>query len=119
MLAYLEAGEIKTSLQNLINEYVQECMEQKELSQDFIELVKHNFLAKYVYYNKERKIIEIGINESKSRQSYPAIQVYSFPLAKAQEWLGGKFKNNRCDLEFYGSLINSRNSTSISRVVVM
>ncbi|WP_373056624.1 hypothetical protein [Zunongwangia sp. H14] len=119
MLAYLEEGEIKESLKNLIKNYIKECEESNELSQNFIELVKHNFLAKYVYYNPEKKMVEIGINRSKSRKSYPKIQVYNFPLERAPDWLGEKFKTARGDLEFYASLIKRNNFSASGEVFVM
>ncbi|MDT0677854.1 hypothetical protein [Autumnicola musiva] len=119
MVAYLETVEIESSLQILIHSYVKDCMEGKEMSEDFVELIKHNFLAKYVYYNREKEMIEIGVNHSKTRKSYPEIKVYSFPLAKAAEWVGKKFKTSQRDLKFYGTLINSRKCLKDPQIVVM
>lgn len=119
-MIYLKEGEIKSSLGSLVKYYVQECVETQEIPQQLVELIKHNFFAKYVTYNKLEKTIEIGINESKHRSlTYPHIKVYSFPLEKTSEWIDSSFKTGRGDLEFYGQLINMPHSLGKPEIVVV
>ncbi len=119
MASYLNENEVKTSLRVLVNQYVEECENCNELPAEFIELIKHNFLAKFVYYNAEKKQIEIGVDESYSPETYPKIKVYTFPVRKATEWLDKSFKKGKSDLEFYGKLLNRNEVLSASDVVLM
>ncbi len=53
MASYLNTNEIRLSLRQLVKQYVEECESCQEAPDEFISLIKHNFLAKYVYYNKK------------------------------------------------------------------
>lgn len=119
MASYLNTNEIRVSLKQLVKQYVEECETCQELPEEFISLIKHNFLAKYVYYNKEKKQIEIGIDESYSPETYPEIKVYKFPVKKAAKWLDKSFRDGRSDLEFYGKLLNRNEILSSSEIVLM
>jgi hypothetical protein len=119
MASYLNTNEIRLSLRQLVKQYVEQCETRQELTQEFISLIKHNFLAKYVYYNKQKKQIEIGIDESKSSESYPEIKVYKFPVSKAAKWVDKSFKNNSSDLEFYGKLLNRNDIFNSSDVILL
>ena len=55
MASYLRTEEIKTSLRVLVNQYIEECRDCDKIPQDFIDLLRHNFLAKFVFYNKNDK----------------------------------------------------------------
>lgn len=118
MASYINQNEIKAALQQLVKKYVEECENCDRLPEEFISLIKHNFLAKYVYYNKEKKHIEIGIDESYSPETYPEIKVYKFPVNKAAEWLDKSFRKEQGDLEFYGRLLNKNEIFSASEVVL-
>ncbi len=119
MAIFLKSGEIKSTLGALVKHYVEECNTTGEIPQEFIELIKHNFLAKYVYFHKKDNRIEVGINESKHRAGmYPDIKIYSFPLDQTG-WLEGSFKTGKADLEFYGKLINANTSFNSMEVVVV
>lgn len=107
------------SLRMLVNQYVEECEKRNSLPKEFVELIKHNFLAKFVYYNSKEKQIEIGVDESYSPETYPQIKVYKFPVKKAAEWLDKSFRNNRGDLEFYGKLLNRNEILTSSDLVLM
>lgn len=119
MSSFYNSNEIKTSLKVLVNEYIEECEHCDQIPQDFIDLIKHNFLAKFVCYNKKEKQIEIGVEDQESDAPYPEIKTYKFPVNKATQWLDKSFKKDRCDLEFYGKLLNRKKHISSSDVVVM
>ena len=120
MAIFLKPGEIKSSLSALVNYYIQECNTTGQIPLEFIELIKHNFLAKYVYFNKKDNTIEVGVNESKHRtELYPDIKIYSFPLDQTTGWLEESFKSGKADLEFYGKLINANSSFESMDVVVV
>ncbi|GHA30935.1 hypothetical protein GCM10007103_10600 [Salinimicrobium marinum] len=120
MAIFLKSGEIKSTLGALVKYYIQECNTTGQIPQEFIELIKHNFLAKYVYFNKKDHAIEVGINESKRRTTlYPEIKIYSFPLDQTTDWLEESFKSGKADLEFYGKLINANTGYDSMEVVVV
>lgn len=119
MTSYLRTEEIKTSLRVLVNQYIEECRNCDKIPQDFIDLLRHNFLAKFVFYNKNDKTIEIGINKGSSPEGYPNIKVFSFPVNKAVEWLDESFKSETNDLEFYGKLLNRNEIISSSELVLI
>ncbi len=120
MTTYYKQAEIKASMKKLVDSYLNQCLEEGELCEDFIDLVKHNFLAKYVCYNKNTKTIEIGIEENKEEDDfYPQIQVYKFPLNKNRKWIERSFKDNLNDLIFYGKLLNRNNMIKEAEVVLI
>lgn len=107
MATYLKVEEIRTILERLVDKYVNECRSTEGLNSDFIEIIKHNFFAKYVHYDEVTEMVEIGINESRvSTQGYPEIKVYHYPLSETKQWMGERFKTTTYDLEFYASIIN-------------
>lgn len=119
MATYLKEEEIKTLLDDLIDKYVAESKVTGKLVSDFVELVKHNFYAKYVHYDPASQMVEIGINESKVRTpGYPEIKVYHYDMADAKIWLGKKFQNNTFDLEFYAKLISKDQDTDSEIIVI-
>ncbi len=119
MATYLTEEEIRVKLDRLINKFVEECRSTCMLHPDFIELVKHNLYAKYVYYDETTGMVEIGINESRDRSpGYPDIKVYHYSLSEAKQWLGQHFRNTKFDLEFYASLI-SKDQDSDADIIVL
>lgn len=106
MTLYVNQNEIQASLKVLVKQYIEECEQCQELPKEFVSLIKHNFLAKYVYYNKAKKHIEIGIEASNSPETYPDIKIYKFPIKKASDWLEKSFKTGEADLQFYGKLLH-------------
>ncbi len=119
MYADMKRTEIRDSLKKLITQYIEECTNCDKISDDFYNLLKHNFMAKFVFYNKEEKTIEIGINEGSEPTTYPKIKVFSFPVTKSTEWLDKSFKSNRTDLEFYGKLLNRGDILSASELTLI
>ena len=119
MATYLKEEEIKTLLGELIDKYVDESRVSGKLVPEFIELIKHNFYAKYVHYDPASEMIEIGINEAKVRTPvYPDIKVYHYDISESRKWLSKKFQNTSFDLEFYAKLI-SKDQDSDSEIIVI
>lgn len=109
MITYYNKAEIYNSMKLLVKECLQECKDCKKLSAEFIDLLKHNFLAKFVHYNSTTNNIEIGIEESKTdNNSYPEITVYSYPLDGNQKWVEKSIKKDNNDMVFYGQLLNRK-----------
>lgn len=119
MAAYLNTEEVQSSLNALVKNYVKESISKGELPRDFVELIKHNFFAKYAYYNEKEKTIEIGVNENKGAVSpYPPLTVYSYPIEET-EWLANSFKPGAFHLDFYGKLLSRSNGSGRSEIVVI
>ncbi len=122
MTTYFNKSEIETSIKDLAALQLKECVECEKLSEDFIDLLKYNFSAKYVSFDHSKKRIEIGVEDSTEKTShYPVINVVSYPVKKSKnKWLDNSFKNHMNDLIFYGGLINRKKySHKNAEVVVM
>jgi len=123
MVAYYNQREIKIEMRALIQDYLKSCTNCEVLPDDFVDLIKHNFLAKYVSYNPDLHSIEIGVEETGTPSSflaYPKIKVYQYPLNdKKNKWLDKSFKTSKTDLAFYGRLLNKRNSISKNADVIV
>lgn len=120
MTTYYNQNEINTAMNGLVQEYLQECIQCEEIPADFIDLVKHNFRAKFVHYSPTTNSIEIGIKEYYSSDDlYPEIKVYSYPLDKKNQWLKKSFKNDKEDLAFYCKLLNRKKSFSKDAEVIL
>lgn len=111
MITYYSKFEINSSLKLILADYLRHCYEGGAMPENFKELLKHNFLAKYVVYNCEDRIIEIGIEVSDNENStYSEIKSVSFSLEREENiWLENSFKYTANDLIFYGKLINREN----------
>ncbi|MDT0677855.1 hypothetical protein [Autumnicola musiva] len=116
--SYLHKDEIRTSLRLLVKRYITDCEDCEEMSPEFINLIKHNFLAEYVVYDKEAKMVEIGIEDSDSNSVYPELKVYQFSLDSAEDWVTNSCKEENGDLEFYGKLLNKNEIFNSSDVVL-
>lgn len=120
MTTYYNQEEIKSSMKKLVKEYLDFCKKCEELPEDFIELVKHNFLAKFVCYNNQTKNIEIGVEDYATNSLYPEIKVYKFPISSNKKWVENSFRTERCDFQFYGRLLNRKKlNNHDAEVVVM
>lgn len=118
MTTYIRKSEVKASLSQFVQRSIEEGILVGKLPQEFIDLIKHNFCAKFVHYNKYKKTIEIGIKETKNPSLYPVIKVYSYPVNEAAKILQDSYKENDGDLEFYGTILNRSGGFSSSQVVV-
>lgn len=120
MTTYYKQAEIKASMKKLVDGYLEDCKKCEELSQDFIDLIKHNFLAKFVCYNKSTQTIEIGIEKnSKEDDFYPQIMVYKYKLNSNKKWLERSFKEGPNDLAFYGRLLNRSKMSQEAEVILL
>ncbi|TVZ27317.1 hypothetical protein JM83_2353 [Gillisia sp. Hel_I_86] len=122
MTTYFNKSEIENSIKDLATIQLKECVECEKLSEDFIDLIKYNFSAKYVSFDTSKKLIEIGVEDTEGKTShYPVINVLSYPVSESKnKWLDNSFKNKMNDLVFYGRLINRKKySHRNAEVVVM
>jgi len=120
MAAYFNTNQLKLTMKELVKIYMSDCENCDELSQDCMELLKHNFQAEFAVYNKQTKSIEIGINKNEDDFSgYPEIEIYTFPVNEIGKKIDHSFKHNQEDLEFYGKLINKNEGLGSSAVVLM
>ena len=97
-------------MKGLAKNCLKDCIRDNKPSEDFINLIKHNFLAKFVYYNKLDRSVEIGVEESSASSTYPEIKVFVYNLTSEIDWLEKSFKTGKTNLEFYGKLLNRRSS---------
>ena len=119
MTAYYKQTEIIAAMNQLVKDYMKECKECNELPEGFVELLKHNFLAKYVCFNEATQSIEIGVEDTSSDGLYPEIKSYKFPLNSKKRWIEKSFKTGKNDLAFYGKLLNRKQSYNDVDVVVI
>jgi len=109
MTTYFNKSEIESSVKTIASDYLKDCLHCDMISEDFVDLLKHNFSAKFVSFNNQNKQIEIGVEDTKIPSHYPVINVLSFPITEEDNlWLDKSFKNQMNDLIFYGNLINRK-----------
>ena len=120
MTTYYKQAEIKASMKKLVDVYLENCKKSEELSSDFMELIKYNFLAKFVCYNNSTQTIEIGIEDNSGNDEfYPQINVYKYKLNSNKKWLTPSFKDGLNDLTFYGKLLNKSKMNREADVVLI
>lgn len=118
MTTYYKQTEIKAAIDQLADDFLKECKRCEELPEGFVDLIKHNFLAKFVCYDKETKTIEIGVEDNSPDALYPKIKVYKYSL-NSKTWIRDSFKNDLNDLHFYGRLLNRNRSSRDADVILM
>lgn len=107
MTSCYNQNEILLTMRKLIKGYLKESLRSKKLSEDFVNLIKHNFLAKFVYYNVTKNVIEVGVEDPHSdTDSYPKINIFSVPVTGATSWLVKSLKKDKNDITFYRKLLN-------------
>jgi hypothetical protein len=122
MTTYFNKSEIETSIKTIASDYLKDCMNWDKIPEDFVDLIKYNFSAKYVSFNNRDKQIEIGVEDANIQSSfYPVINVVSYPVTETDnKWLEKSFKNKMNDLVFYGRLINRKKyNHKNAKVIVM
>ena len=110
MTTYFNKSEIENSIKTIASDFLKDCIQCDKISEDFVDLIKYNFSAKYVSFNTTDKQIEIGVEDTSETYSlYPSINVISFPITDNNNaWLEKSFKSQMNDLVFYGRLINRK-----------
>jgi len=120
MTSYQSRNQIQHELQKLLPHQIEECKECDELPQALEDLIKHNFQATFVCYDKKTNTIEVGVEEEEAENSYPVITVHKFRLEEAVSQLRKTFRNSDPDLQFYGKLLAGHGRTSqIDEVVLV
>ena len=89
---------------------IKECKECDELPLALEQLIKHNFQATFVCYDKKTNTIEVGVEDQEELNSYPNITVHKFSLEEAVTRLNKTLKTTDQDLKFYGKLLAATGS---------
>ena len=109
MTAYLTEYEIKTSLKTLVKQYLENCKNCHQLSDEFVELIRYTLKAKYANYNKETRTIEVGVKQENENSFYDDIKTYSYSLEQAEQELGKSFNNySGKELTYFGKFLNGQ-----------
>ena len=119
MISYQSKNDIQNQVVNLLPHQIEECRECDKLPEPLVELIKHNYQATFVCYDKKSNCIEVGIENEKENSPYPEIQVQKIPLKKAVAQLGKTFRSSDSDLKFYGKILASYGSSSRVEDVVL
>ena len=119
MISYQSKNDIQNQLRNLLAYQIKECRECDELPQALEELIKHNYQATFVCYDKQSDCIEVGVEKEEEITAYPEIKVHRIPLEKAVAKLGKSFRSSDQDLKFYGRILASNDSNKIDDVVLV
>lgn len=119
MTSYQSRNQIQSELQKMLPYQIEECRACDELPTALEELIKHNFQATFVCYNKNSNTIEVGVEEQEFVNSYPKITVHKFRLEEAVSQLKSTFRNSDQDLKFYGKLLAGNGATRIDDVVLV
>lgn len=105
MISYQSRNQIQLELHKLLPHQIEECKECDKLPAALEELIKHNFQATFVCYDKKTNTIEVGVEEQEEITSYPQITVHKFKLEEAVSQLTQTFRKSDQDLKFYGKLL--------------
>lgn len=112
MTTYQSRSQIHNELRQMLPHQIEECKECDEMPKTLAQLIKHNFQAKFVCYDKKKKMIEVGVEESETTDSYPEINVLKFRLEELGTQIGKTFRNNDHDLKFYGKILAGHGSVN-------
>ncbi len=105
MISYQSRSEIQTQLKKLLPHQIEECKTCDELPETLKNLIKHNFQASFVCYDKKNNTIEVGVEDQDESHIYPQIAVQRFKLEETISKLGKTFRNSDADLRFYGKIL--------------
>lgn len=112
MTTYQNRSQIHSELRQILPQQIEECKECDELPVTLQQLIKHNFQAKFVCYDKKKKVIEVGVEEFETTDTYPEIIVHNFRLEEIVAHLGETLRNDDHDLKFYGKLLAGHGSVN-------
>ncbi|MGB7785171.1 MAG: hypothetical protein WBL27_03630 [Salinimicrobium sp.] len=119
MTSYQSRNQIRTELQRMLPSQIKECRECDELPSILHELIKHNFQASFVCYDKKNNTIEVGVEEQENEYTYPKINVHKFGLDEAVSKLNKSFRSSDHDLKFYGRLLAGGSVGRVDEVVLV
>lgn len=120
MTSYQSKTRIVSDLQSMLPHQIEECRTCDELPAALEELIKHNFQATFVCYDKKSHTIEVGVEEQEEVNSYPDITVHKFGLDEVISQIKRTFRKADQDLKFYGKLLAGYSSSSpIDEVVLV
>ncbi|SHI61319.1 hypothetical protein SAMN04488096_10332 [Mesonia phycicola] len=109
MTAYLTEYEIKTSLKTLVKQYLENCKSCHQLSDEFVEIIRHTLKAKYAKYNETTRTIEVGIKKENEDSFYNDIKVISYSLKEAEQELGRNLNNfEGKELTYFSKFVNGQ-----------
>lgn len=110
MTSYQSRSEIQNQLKKLLPYQIEECKSCDKLPEALKNLIKHNFQASFVCYDKKSNTIEVGVEDQDDNTIYPSITVHKFKLEEAVSKLGKTFRNSDADLKFYGKILAGHGS---------
>ncbi|MFD0976433.1 hypothetical protein [Salinimicrobium gaetbulicola] len=110
MISYQSRNQIQHELHRMLPYQIKECKECDELPLALEQLIKHNFQATFVCYDKKTNTIEVGVEDQEELNSYPNITVHKFSLEEAVTRLNKTLKTTDQDLKFYGKLLAATGS---------
>lgn len=91
---------------------IEECQKCDQLPASLEKLIKHNYQASFVCYDKKTNCIEVGVEEQDSANSYPEIKVKKINLKNAVRDLTKTFRSSDEDLKFYAKILASSGSAA-------
>ena len=112
MISYQSRNEIQQGLHQMLPYQIEECRKCDQLPTSLEKLIKHNYQASFVCYDKKTNCIEVGVEEQESINSYPEIKVKKIKLEDVVSDLEKTFRSTDADLKFYGRLLASAGSTT-------
>lgn len=119
MISYQSRTQIQLELHKLLPRQIEECKECDKLPPGLVALIKHNFQATFVCYDKKSNTIEVGVNEQEEVNSYPKIKIHKIKLDEAASQLDQTFRNSDQDLKFYGKLLAGNGSGNLIDEVIL
>ena len=120
MTSYQSKTQIESELQRMLPHQIEECRNCDELPSSLEALIKHNFQATFVCYDKKSRTIEVGVEEQEEVDSYPDITIHKFRLDEVISQLKRTFRKADQDLKFYGKLLAGHGSNNqIDEVVLV
>lgn len=105
MISYQSKTDIQNQVLNLLPHQIEECRECDQLPASLEEIIRHNYQATFVCYDKQSNSIEVGVENDEENSPYPEIKVYKIPLAKAVARIKKTFRTTDADLKFYGKIL--------------
>ena len=119
MISYQNRSQIEQELQNLLPHQLKECKECDVVPAALEQLIRHNYNAAFVCYDKKTGNIEIGVEEREDVTSYPEIVVHKFRLSELPKKLRKTFRRSDADLRFYAKLLAQTQYRKVDEVVLV